>query len=350
MRFAAPELLWLLTAAPLSMLAGWWVHLRRERALRRFAGGREHVGRFTGQVSRNRRAVKQMLLLLAFVCVSVALARPQWGTRLEAVSRYGSDVVLVLDSSLSMLTEDLAPSRLGQAKHAIGSLLEQLAGDRVALVSFAGEAHANCPLTVDHGAVRLFLESVDANTVTLPGTALAEALQTAFGLLQNAARETEERGMAIVLFSDGEDHAGKLEPVLERLAENRVAVYTIGCGTVRGAPIPLRDASGVLTGYKKDREGRVVTTHLSEDVLESVALETGGRYYQATTNEVEVDEIAQALSSLSRGELQAELRTRYEERYQLPLLVAWLALVGETLLGDRRRSRVRSNEQEAGVT
>ncbi len=339
MRFAAPELLWLLLALPILALFGWWAHSADDRALRRFAGAREYVSRFTGQVSRNRRAIKQLLLYLALVTLSVALARPQWGTRLEPVTHHGSDIILVLDTSLSMASEDLAPSRLGQAKHVIGSLLDRLAGNRVALVTFAGEAHANCPLTVDHGAVRLFLESMDVHTVAVPGTALGPALGTALRLLQNTAREVEPRDRAIVLLSDGEDHEGDLEPVLDELARNRVLVYTVGCGSTRGAPIPLKDSSGRLTGYKKNREGQVVTTRLSADALENIALKTGGRYYRATTSEVEVDEIARALSSLSRGELGSELRTRYEERFQFPLALAWLAVVSESFLGDRRRVR-----------
>ena len=129
-----------------------------------------------------------------------------------------------------------------------------------------------------------------------------------------------------------------LDPVLGQLSGRGVPVYVVGSGTPSGGPIPLRDAVGLLTGYKKDREGKVVTTRLNESVLENIALETGGLYYRATTNEVEVDEIGQALTALSEGELGSELRTRYEERFQIPLIVAWLALVVETVLGDRRRS------------
>ncbi len=349
MRFAAPELLWLLLALPILALAGWWAHSAGDRALRRFAGTREYVSRFTVQVSRNRRAIKQLLLYLTLVTVCVALARPQWGARLEPITRHGSDIILVLDTSLSMASEDLAPSRLEQAKHAIGSLLDRLAGNRVALVTFAGKANANCPLTVDHGAVRLFLESMDVNTVSVPGTALGPALRTGLRLFRSAEREIESRGKAIVLLSDGEDHAGELEPVVDELARNRVLVYTVGCGSTRGAPIPLKDSSGRLTGYKKNREGQVVTTRLSENALENIALGTGGRYYRATTSEVEIDEIARALSSLSRGELGSELRTRHEERFQFPLAVAWLALLSETLLGDRRRVRDEDESLEREV-
>lgn len=347
MRFADPQWLWLLLLVPGMGLAGWWAHARRRRALQRFAGGAAQAARFRGEVSANRRAIKVLLLYLAIVSLPVALARPQWGTRLEPITRRGADVAIVLDTSLSMSSEDLPPARLEQAKHAVGSLLDRLAGDRVALVTFAGRAHLNCPLTVDHGAIRLFLESIDIDSVPVPGTALAEALQAGADALRIQGNAIEERGRAIVLFSDGEDHAGETEPVLERLAGLGVAVYTVGCGTARGAPIPLRDPAGMLTGYKKDREGKVVTTRLIATELERIALETGGRYYRATTSEVEVDEIGQALAALSQGELGSELRTRYEERFQIPLLLGWLALVAEALLGDRRRVRGGADAEEA---
>jgi Ca-activated chloride channel family protein len=339
MRFADPQWLWLLALAPLLALAGWWVSHRRRKALERFAGGPAYVSRFTGDVSPNRRAIKLLLLYLGLAALPIALARPQWGTRLEPITRRGADVVILLDASLSMSAEDLAPSRLDQAKHAVGSIVDRLAGDRVALVTFAGQAHLSCPLTVDHGAIGLFLESIDVEAVPVPGTALADALKAGFEALRIDGQPVQERGRAVVVLSDGEDHAGEIDPVLGQYSDNGVAIYSIGCGTVRGAPIPLRDPAGLLTGYKKDREGKVVTTRLSEDVLERIALETGGRYYRATTSEFEVDEIAQSLASLSQGELGSELRTRYEERFQLPLLAGWVVLLAETLLGDRRRER-----------
>ena len=337
MRFAEAQWLWLLLALPALVLAAWWSMARRRKALERFAGGAAHAGRFLQSVSAHRRAIKLLLFYLAITALPLALARPQWGTRLEPITRRGADIAVVLDTSLSMSSEDLPPSRLGQAKHAIGSLLELMAGDRVALVTFAGRAHLSCPLTVDHGAIRLFLDSLDTDTVPIPGTALSEALQTGLKALRIDRQEADDRGRAIVLLTDGEDHSGEIEPLIERLASNRVAVYVIGCGTTRGAPIPLRDGAGVLSGYKKDRRGKVVTTRLSESLLEQIALETGGRYYRATTNEVEVEEIGQALTSLSQGELGSEVRTRYEERFQIPLLLGWIALVAESVIGDRRR-------------
>ena len=348
MRFAAPEFLWLLLLVPLSGLVGWAAHARRERALRRFAGGESFASRFTGEVCRNRRAVKLILLYAAMTALGLTLARPQWGSTLEEITRKGGDVVVVLDTSLSMAAEDLAPNRLEQAKHSIDSLLDRLEGDRVALVTFAGQASLNCPLTVDHGAVRLFLESVDPTAVPVAGTALSEALGLALRALRpELAGSSTDRGRSVVVYSDGEDHEGDLDEMLSEYEKSGVSVHSVGCGTARGAPIPLRDAAGMIAGYKKDREDKVVTTRLNEPILERIALETNGRYFRATAGEMEVEQIGAALAGLEAGEIGSALRTRYEDRFQIPLLIAWVALLCETLLGDRRRQRRTRRQREA---
>lgn len=347
MRFASPEYLWLLLVVPLVAAGGFLAHRRRERAIGRFAGGTAYVARFVSERSRNRRAVKLLLLYVTWAALPVALARPQWGTSVEEVTRRGGDVVVLLDTSLSMAAEDLAPNRLEQAKHSIGSLLDRLEGDRVALVTFAGQAQLNCPLTVDHGAIRLFLEAVDPLAVPVGGTALADALALALrALAPGGAALSDDRGRAVLLYSDGEDHEGGVDEILEQLARVGVAVHTVGCGTARGAPIPLRDATGMLAGYKKDREDKIVTTRLDEGVLERVALRTDGHYFRATVGETEVEPLLAALEGLPAGEIGSAMRVRYEERFTVPLVVAWLALAAEALLGDRRR-RAAAAKREA---
>jgi Ca-activated chloride channel family protein len=154
-----------------------------------------------------------------------------------------------------------------------------------------------------------------------------------------AAGAASDHGRAVVVYSDGEDHEGGIDKVLSEFKQAGIAVHAVGCGTTRGEPIPLRDGSGNLTGYKKDAEDKLVTTRLDESLLERIALETDGRYFRATAGEIEVERIAAALEGLESGELGSERRTSYEERFQIPLAVGWLALVAETLLGDRRRGR-----------
>lgn len=337
MRFADPALLWLLLGLPALAAASWWAVARKQRALRLFAGGAPFVGRFTSEIGRHRRAAKLLLLYFALLAAILAVARPQWGTSQEEVAHRGADVMVVLDTSLSMAAEDVSPSRLELARNAIAGLVERLAGDRIGFVTFAGRPALECPLTIDHAAVQLFLDAVTVESTAVPGTALAEALGVAMDALSRDGADSGDRSRAIVLFSDGEDHEGGLDEVLSEIEPAGVGVFAVGCGTTRGAPIPLEPGRGADAGYKLDHEGKVVTTRLNETLLEGLALSTGGMYRRATSSGAEVDVIADALLGLEGKELGALLRTRYEERFQIPLGLALLALLAETLLGDRRR-------------
>lgn len=339
MRFAQPEILWLLLALPLLVLASWISATRKRRALRRFAGGEDSVGRFSGDINPHRRVAKSLLLQLALLATLLAAARPQWGKLVDEVKQAGVDVVVLMDTSLSMAAEDLAPSRLELARDEIDTLLDSLAGDRVALITFAGVPSLACPLTVDHGAVRLFLDAVEPEVVQVPGTALAEAIE--LGILAFGDPETEglDRSRAMVLFTDGEDHEGGIDEVLPKLDRAGVVVHAIGVGTTRGAPIPVNGESEGAGRFKKDAEGRLVTTRLDEAVLQQLAFETGGHYYAATAGAREVDELIQTIGGMAASEFGATLRTRYKERYQIPLGVALVALIAEALLGDPRRRR-----------
>jgi Ca-activated chloride channel family protein len=336
MRFASPGFLYLLVLVPL-LAAGLLVSARRRRRLLdRFAAGAGHASRFLGDVSPHVRVAKALLLLVAVAAGIVAAARPQWGTRLETVNRKGLDVVIAVDTSQSMAARDVAPDRLGLARHAAASLVDRLGGDRIALVTFAGEASLACPLTLDQEAVKILLDALDVEVVPVAGTALGDALRVAMQAFGPAAPGGATRGRALVLFTDGEDHEGGVEEMARSLENTGVSLYAVGCGTQRGAPIPVASADGA-SEYKKDSENRIVTTRLDESLLERLALATGGNYFRATPAEVEIEEIAEAISGLEATEAGTVLKTRYEERYQIPLAIALIALAGEMLIADRRR-------------
>jgi len=337
MRFAQPDALWWLLLLPALGAALLWGVRRRRVTLDRFAGGRSRSVRFTGQVSTHRRAVKTILWLVAAGATIVAAARPQWGTRLEPITRQGVDVVIAIDTSLSMAAEDAPPSRLEQALQSASLLIDQLAGDRVGLVSFAGRATMLCPLTVDQAAVKLFLSTVDVESIPVPGTALSDALKVAVRAF--GTDPSSGRSRVIVLFTDGEDHEGEIEDAVGLLKDAGITVYAVGLGTNRGAPIPLKDIEGRITGYKKDGEDRIVTTRLDETALEELALETDGFYARSASSGIEVEEIARALAGMDATEFGTTLRVRYEERYQIPLALALAALIAEACFSDRRKTR-----------
>ncbi len=336
MRFASPHVLWILPAAPVLAL---WLALalaRRARALSAFAQAAV-LPRLLQAASLGRLATKVALLAVAAALVALALARPQWGSTLEPVSRRGVDVLLAIDISESMMSEDQPPSRLGKSLEEASRLLDRLEGDRVGLVAFAGSAGVLCPLTLDYNAVRIFLDGLVPDMISYPGSSLAEAIAAAargFG-------SEERKFKVLVLFSDGEDQVASegVEAAAREAAERGVVIHAVGTGTPSGAPIPVRGRDGEIAGYKKDRQGRVVTTRLDETLLARVAAITGGGYHPATASESELDTIAEAIAGMDKKDMQGRLTTRYEERFQVPLAAALAALTAEALLGARRRRR-----------
>jgi len=333
MRFAAPFYLWLLGLVPilagLMALAAW----RRGRDLERL-GEAPLVRRLAASVSVERRVIKAVLVVMAAVFLILALARPQWGARLETVTRRGIDVVVAVDTSSSMLAEDVAPNRLAQARAAVLSLIDLLEGDRIGLVAFSGTAYVACPLTLDYGAAAMFVDVLDPDLLPIPGTAVASALRAATA----AFPVGERRHKVVILITDGEDHEGDVQTAAMEAADAGVIVYTVGVGNPAGTPIPLRNARGEVTGYKEDRDHRKVTSRLDEGALEAVAVATRGKYHRASAEGIELGRIYQEIAAMDRKTLSSRLQSAFEERYILPLGAALLLLLFEAAMGDRRRS------------
>ena len=332
MHFARGEYLNLLWLTPvLAFCLLWSLRIRRKR-LHEFLSP-SLAPRLTQEYSRGRSSVRALLLLGFFAFAVLALARPQWGTRMETIRRRGVDILVALDTSYSMNTEDIAPTRLAKAKAEVRSLMGKLRGDRLGLVTFAGTAVVQCPLTLDYGAISLFLDTASTETIPDPGTSLASAITTA-----NAAFiAKEQKYKVLIIITDGEDLEGQVAPALERAREAGVIIYAVGVGTPEGRPIPVRDAKGDVVEYHRDPGGQVVISRLDERSLAEIATPTGGRYFQATTGEAELDEIYSEISQMEKKELESRLFQNYEDRFQYPLALAVLCLVMEASISERRR-------------
>ncbi len=330
MTFARPHLLYLLWLVPAAILFFLWSARSRRRNLARLIGP-ELSGQLTASVSRRRRTWKTICIVLALLAAVLALARPQYGRKLRMIQRKGIDIVIALDTSDSMLAEDIKPNRLKRAKQEISTLIDRLQGDRVALVAFAGDAFVQCPLTSDYGAARMFLDIIDQNIA--PGTAIGKAIQTCIDVFQ----EKEHKYKAIILITDGEDHRSDPLEAARRAAQEGIRIYAIGVGSSGGTPIPMRDERGDLVEYKKDRRGETVMSRLDEVTLQQIALETKGRYYRVTTGEMELERILEELESMEKKELASREYDLKEDRYQYFLLAAVIFLAAEAALGERRR-------------
>lgn len=334
MLFGQAVFLYLLVLIPFTFVFYLLVGRSRRKAIERL-GNPELIAALSGRVSHNKRRWKTVLMLLTITFVVIALARPQIGSRLELVEQKGVEVMVALDTSLSMMAQDVAPNRLERAKLAVIELMDRLPGARVGLVAFAGTSFVQFPLTTDFEAAKLFLDAADVNTVSLPGTAIGDAIRTA----TRAFSEKELKYKVLILFTDGEDHNTDPVGAAKEAAEQGVVIYAIGFGSPEGEPIPVRDETGAVTDFKKDREGEVVLSKLDETTLREIATTTGGEYYRATASGEEINQIVAAIEEMDKKELESKLMVRHVERFQIPAALALLALVGEFALTDRKGDR-----------
>ena len=321
-RFAKPDILYFLYALPLLAAAFWYLFRFENRIIKDFASARllKVIAPFR---SRLRTVIKFSAIIIASACLILALANPQIGSKVEEVKQVGIDVYLTLDVSLSMTAEDIKPNRLEKAKHEISKLIQNLRGDRIGLIIFAGEAFVQFPLTTDYAAANLFLSAVDVNSIPQPGTAVGPAIDLA---LKSFKKESETK-KAIIVITDGEDHEGNFDSILEEASDKGVAIYTIGLGSPDGVPIPIYNKSGVQTGFKKDRRGQVVLTKLDEGTLRMLADKAGGKYYRGSSNEDELDQIYKDLAKIEQTEFGATKITDYDDRFYYFLAPAILLLL-----------------------
>jgi Ca-activated chloride channel family protein len=239
-----------------------------------------------------------------------------------------------------MLAEDVKPNRLERSKLAVEDLIKQLHGDRIGLVAFAGSAFVQCPLTLDYEAFAESLHAVNVGIIPKGGTALAEAISTGMEAFEGHQGKHE----ALILITDGEDHEGKIDDAAKQAADQGVKIYTVGIGTPDGELIPIT-VDGQQT-FLKDRRRQVVKSRLDEETLQKVATTTGGAYVHAAGSDLGLDEVyTEFIGKMEKRELQSTMQRRFEDRFQLPLLIAVALLVIEPLVGDRRRAGARVKRQ-----
>jgi Ca-activated chloride channel family protein len=336
MRFGNPHALWLLLAVPVAAIAYVWGFEVRRRRLARL-GDPDLVARMSATVSLARKWVRAALFVLATGLAALALARPQAGGRARLAKQRGLDLVVALDFSRSMLARDVYPSRLERAKRELEQLLDSRAGDRVGVVAFAGEP-LTYPPTTDYAAVKLFWRDLGPWDMPVGGTAIGRAIRSALDQLV-ALREKggATRGQAILLLTDGEDTESEPLQMADEASKLGVKIFTVGIGSRSGELIPEYDEQGKVTGYVKDAEGHYVTSRLAEDMLADIARKTGGEYFHADSKRFGVEDVERALAGLQHTENEARVVRQYDEIYELPAFVAFLLLIGEACMTERRK-------------
>ena len=334
MRFAAANFAFGFIVILLLVLFYLWAAKLRKRALEKFAQ-KELLNELLSHLDYRKRFLKTSLMVLAISLMCFALMRPQWGFHWEEVKRKGVDILIALDTSKSMLAEDVKPSRIERSKLAIKDLVRNLNGDRIGLIAFSGSAFLQCPMTLDYGGFLLSLDNTGTDTIPKGGTSIASAIKEALRSYAGGQKKYK----VLIIVTDGEDNEGDSVQAAEEAKNEGIKIFCIGIGTKDGDLIPIVDESGGKS-FLKDNQGNVVKSRLDETSLQKVALNTGGVYVRATNAEFGLDLIyRERIAKMEKRELEAKMNKHYEERFQIFLWLVLFLLVVEHFISDKKTTK-----------
>lgn len=321
MQFGSPVFLHGLWLVPIIAVVLHFLFLRRERLTDAFV----ERSLLTAQTKLNNRKFwqrKSIALMIIVTAASIALARPQWGYQVQDVKRQGVDILIAVDVSKSMLTQDVKPSRLERTKLEMKDLLKKLKGDRVGLIAFAGDAFLVCPLTNDYNGFMLSLNDLNVDTIPRGGTDISSAIKEA----QKSYTKSSGHFKSLVIVTDGEDLEGDVLETAKKASKEGVKIYTVGIGTAEGDLIQVGDDRGNAQ-YLKDAQGNYVKSRLNENVLQQIAYLTGGAYVRSSGAQFGLEYLySQQISKLDKQTIEERQEKKYYERFQWFLSVCLIAL------------------------
>ena len=326
--FARAHFLWLLLLVPAILLGYALLRRGRRRRVRRF-GDEALVDALMPSWSGAKGWWRTVLFCLGFACFAIGLARPLLGAKLVERETKGAEIMICLDVSNSMLAQDYTPDRLSRAKLAISRIVDRLDGDRIGLIIFAGNSFVQLPITTDYVSAKMFLNSIDTQSIPVQGTAIGEALQTA----AKSFSLQSEKSRAIIVITDGENHEDDAVDMARQVAGTGIRIYTIGVGSLQGQPIP-KDGD-----LMKDKDGNIVVTRLDEETLKRIASVGGGAYVHAGGEEFGLNPILDEIRKLEDERFNSVVFEEYDEQYMYFFAAALLFFVLEMLIGERRPKR-----------
>ena len=337
MRFSDPYILHFLWLMPF-LAAGMLAFLSRRRKLMSRFVASDLLNEIVVDSSLKRDRIKAVLLIAVFFLSIVAIARPQWGYQWEEVKRKGLDILLIVDTSKSMLTQDVKPNRLERTKLAVKDLIKNLKGDRIGLVAFAGDAFMMCPLTTDYGGFLMSINDLDSSIIPRGGTNVGKALEEAM----RGYDKTPSQFKVIVMITDGDNLEGDPLAVAKKAKDLGIKIFCVGVGTQEGDLVRYQDAQGQWQ-FLKDEQNNFVKSRLNENLLQRIAYETGGAYVRSSGAEFGLDYIYQQhLDKLEKRKINDKMQKKYFERFQFPLALAFAFLLMETFVSRRRQERIAS--------
>ena len=315
MRFANPEYFYLLILIPLLIAVYIYSNFVRRRNLKKY-GDEELIKELMPDASAYRPNVKFWLSLVAVAMLVVVLARPQFGSKMESVTRQGIETVIALDISNSMLAEDIAPNRLEKSKKIISKLIDKFENDKIGLIVFAGDAFVQLPITNDFISAKMFMESISPALINRQGTDIGAAIN----LAMKSFTPDKEVGKAVIVITDGENHEGGAEEAAKAAAEKGISIYMLGVGSLEGAPIP----AGNSNDYRRDKDGNVIVTKLNEEMSQNIAKAGNGAYIRVDNTNNAQRLLEKEIDKLAKADVTSEVFTEYDEQFHI---LAWLTLL-----------------------
>jgi Ca-activated chloride channel homolog len=336
--------LYLLIIIPILVVVFLYLQFWKRKKQREF-GDLDLVRKLSPEKSIFKPILKFVVLLLALVGLILGLVNPKIGTKLETVKREGIDIVFAVDLSKSMLAEDVAPSRLEKSKQLVSQIINQLGNDRIGIVAYAGNAFPVLPITTDYAVAKMFLQSMNTNMVSSVGTSLDEAIK----LSSTYFDKNNKTSKLLIMISDGEDHSEGASDAAEEANKLGIKIITIGVGTEKGGPIPIKQ-NGVVESFKRDQNNEVVITKLNQESLAEIAKATKGGYVNGSNTKEVLDYIKKALNNIQKTEFESTQMADFQSQFQWFLGIAFALLFLDIFFLERKTNWIKKlnlfNEKE----
>ena len=290
---------------------------------------KSNLERLSPNISNLKPIIKIFFMIVGISMFIIAMINPKIGTKIETFQRLGVDIVFAVDVSKSMLAEDIAPSRIEKSKQLVGQVINNLGGDRIGIVAYAGKAFPQLPLTTDYSSAKMFLQNMNTDMLSSQGTAIDEAIRLSSTYFDQD--ESTERILFIV--SDGEDHNDLTYDMADLAAKNNITIYSIGVGTEKGSPIPIKK-NGIVMSYKKDINGDVVITKLNKTYLENISDKTGGKFIEGSITKDVVQEVIQILENTEKKEFDTQKFSEFEDQFQWFIFLGFVFIIFDLFMRD----------------
>lgn len=292
-----------------------------------------------------KSVLKFVFVLVGLTFLIIGLVNPKIGTKLETVKREGIDIIFAIDVSKSMLAEDVAPNRLEKSKQLVSQIINQLASDRIGIIAYSGSAFPVLPITTDYGVAKMFLQSMNPGIVSSQGTSIDEAINLSSTFID----KKDKTNKLLIILSDGEDHSDNAENAAEEAKKLGIKIITIGIGTEKGGPIPLK-RNGVVESFQRDRNNEVVITKRNSEVLKAIAKVTNGGYVDGNSTKTVLDYIKNALDNIEKTEFESTQMTNFKSQFQWFLAFGFCILFIDLFLMEKKTKWVKKmnlfNEKE----